>query len=156
MFLLFDKDVVVRHCASECVCVCVCLAVRPFYLFIFEEDVGLRHCAESSFSFASVCVCVCVLHRVAFKDCFAALKGIPRVEFKDSDTASVFMFRQRYVCRTGWTHGWFATSFTRSYVGSRVCNDEMISHILGKLIMGRDLQCELSFAAAYALTKYEV
>ena len=162
IFYLFDEYVVVRLCAEECVCVCVCVcvcmcvcvAVRPFHLFIFEEDVGLRHCAESSFSFASVCVCV--LHRVAFKDCFAALKGIPRVEFKDSVTASVFMFWQRYVCRTGWTHGWFATSFTRSYVGSRVCNDEMISHILGKLIMGRDLQCELSFSAAHAMTKYEV
>ena len=35
-------------------------------------------------------------------------------------------------------------------------NDEMISHILGKLIMGRDLQCELSFSAAHAMTKYEV
>ena len=142
----------VRHCASECVCVCVCLAGRPFYLFFFEEDVVLRHCAESSFSFASVCV----LHRVAFKDCFAALKGIPRVEFKDSFAASVFMFRQRYVCQTGWKHGLVETSFTRSCVVSRVCNDEMISHILGKLIMGRDLQCELSFSAAHAMTKYEV
>ena len=55
-----------------------------------------------------------------------------------------------------WKHGLFATSFTRSYVVSRVCNDEMISHILGKLIMGRDLQCELSFSAAHAMTKYEV
>ena len=99
---------------------------------------------------------MCVLHRVAFKDCFAALKGIPRVELKDSVTASVFMFRQRYVCRTGWKHGLFATSFTRSYVGSRVCNDEMIAQILGKFIMGRDLQCELSFSAAHAMTKYEV
>ena len=35
-------------------------------------------------------------------------------------------------------------------------NDEMISHILGKLIMGRDLQWELSFSAAHAMTKYEV
>ena len=32
------------------------------------------------------------------------------LETKDSVTASVFMFWQRYVCRTGWTHGWFATS----------------------------------------------
>ena len=97
-----------------------------------------------------------MLHRVEFKDSFAALKGIPQVEFKDSVAASVFMFWQRYVCRTGWKHGLFATSFTRSYVVSRVCNDEMISHILGKLIMGRDLQCELSFSAAHAMTKYEV
>ena len=35
-------------------------------------------------------------------------------------------------------------------------NEEMISHILGKLIRGRDLQVELSFSAAHAMTKYEV
>ena len=29
----------------------------------------------------------------------------------------------------------------------------MISHILGKIIMGRDLQCELSFSAAYAMRR---
>ena len=29
----------------------------------------------------------------------------------------------------------------------------MISDILGKLIMGRDLQCELSFSAAYAMRR---
>ena len=103
------------------------------------------------------CVCVYVCGCVyRSQDSFAALKGIPQVEFKDSVAASVFMFWQRYVCRTGWKHGLFATSFTRSYVVSRVCNDEMISHILGKLIMGRDLQCELSFSAAHAMTKYEV
>ena len=138
----------VRHCAEECVCVYVCVSQSGLFIFsFFEEDVVLRHCAESSFFFASVCVCV--LHRVEFKDSFAALKGIPRVEFKDSVAASVFMFWQRYVCRTGWKHGLFATSFTRSYVVSSVCNDEMISHILEKLIMGRDLQCELSFSAAH-------
>ena len=127
-------------------CVCVCVAVRPFYLFIFEADVGLRHCAESSFSFASVCVCV--LHRVAFKDCFAAFEGIPRVEFKSCSDRDMFAERR--------THGWCATSFTRSYVGSRVCDDEMIFQILGTFIMGGDLQCELSFSAAHAMTKYEV
>ena len=112
----------------------------------------VRHCAESSFSFASVCV----LHRVEFKDSFAALKGIRRVEFKDSLAARVFMFPQRYKGRTGWKHGLVDTTFTRSWVVSRVCNDEMIFHILGLLIMGRDLQCELSFSAAHAMTKYEV
>ena len=44
----------------------------------------------------------------------------------------------------------------RESVVSRVYNDEKISHILGKLIRGRDLQCELSFSAAHAMTKYEV
>ena len=127
----------VRHCASECVCVCVSQSGLFIFSF-FEEDVVLRHCAESSFFFASVCVCV--LRRVEFKDSFAALKGIRRVEFKDSFAARVFMFPQRYVCQTGWKHGLVDTSFTRSCVVSRVCNDEMISHILGKLIMGRDLQ----------------
>ena len=69
----------VRHCAEQCVCMCVSQSGLCIFSF-FEEDVVLRHCAESSFSFASVCVCV--LHRVAFKDCFAAFEGIPRVEFK--------------------------------------------------------------------------
>ena len=27
MFYLFDEDVVVRHCAEECVCMCVCVCV---------------------------------------------------------------------------------------------------------------------------------
>ena len=134
---------------------CVCVGVRPFYLFIFRRGCCAAALCRIIFLFCK-CVCACVLHRVEFTDSFAALKGIPRIEFKDSVAASVFMFQQRYVCRTGWTHGWFATSFTRSYVGSRVCNDEMISQILGTLIMGRDLQCELSFSAAHAMTKYEV
>ena len=143
----------VRHCAEEFVCMCVCRR-QAFLSFHFSKRMLCCGIVQNHISLLQVCVCV--LHRVAFKDSFAALKGIPRVEFKDSVAASVFMFRQRYVCRTGWKHGLFATSFARSYVVSRVCNDEMISHILEKLIMGRDLQCELSFSAAHAMTKYEV
>jgi len=57
IFYLFDEDVVVRHCAEECVYVYVSQSGLFIFSF-FEEDVLLRRSAESSFFLASVCVCV--------------------------------------------------------------------------------------------------
>ena len=103
-------------------CVCVFVAVRYFYLFIFRRGYCSAAFCRIIFLFCKcvcVCVCVCVLHRVAFKDSFAALKGIPRVEFKDSVAASVFMFQQRYVCRMGWKH-----NFLRSVLRAAMLSAE--------------------------------
>ena len=93
----------VRHCAEECVCVCVCVSQSGLFLsFHFSKRILCCGIVQNHLSFLQVCVCVCVLHRVAFQDSFAALKGIPRVEFTDSVAASVFMFWQRcYAERVG-------------------------------------------------------
>ena len=33
---------------KACVCMCVCVTIRPFHLFLFEKNVVLLHCAEVS------------------------------------------------------------------------------------------------------------
>ena len=69
-----------------------------------------------------VCMCMCRDYQLGQSTevtetrvwfCMVVLRcgsALILLETKDSVTASVFRFWQRYVCRTGWTHGWFATS----------------------------------------------